>query len=160
MTIDTQSPLRQRTLSQLLPIKNLSRSTVTKAKRPRWRPPTPEKEKRQFRRRSLRCKMVLIDTADDGTDDPAAIPADCYNVCEDGIYGIVPIGYGVAMGQHYTFRLTVGELGPEPNSRQTVLQHGKIIRTELLLGENGVGDRIGIGVKLYGHRTGCLPMPL
>ena len=159
MDIDTRTTFHQNSVSQLLSPVNSSPSEVRSTFKSRWSTAMLEKEKRQYQRRPLRCKLVLLDIAKPEQDDAVTIPADCYSICEGGLYGIVSLGYGVAMGQHYTFRLTIGERGPEPGSRQIVFQHGKIVRTELLLGESGDGDRIGIGVQLYGHRTGCIPMP-
>ena len=121
---------------------------------------SPDLEKRQCRRRGLRCRMALIeDTA--GTDGrPRAISGDCYNVSDVGLYGIVPIGFGVTLGQRYTFQLTLGERGPESGSRQIVTQQGTIVRSELLVGPEGQTDRIGVGVQLVGQRSGVIPMPM
>lgn len=125
----------------------------------RWRIRLRDEEKRQCLRRSLRCALLLNRNAAEGKGEPAAIPAECLNISSSGLYGIVPIGYGVAIGQRYTFRLTIGERGPEPGSRQVVSQQGEIVRAELLLGEDGYGDRVGIGVRLFGPRSGLVPMP-
>ena len=126
----------------------------------RWQRATREREKRQAPRRSLRCVLTLIDNTRDRQEEPAAIPAECSNISNGGLYGIVPIGYGVAIGQRYTFQLTIGERGPEPGSRQVISQQGEIMRAELLLGEDGYGDRVGIAVRLFGPRSGLVPMPM
>jgi hypothetical protein len=115
---------------------------------------------RQCPRRNLRCKMYLVDDAMEQTADPAMIAGECLNVGDGGLYGTVPVGYGVAMGQRYTFRLLVDERGPEPGAVQMVAQRGMVVRTELLIGRDGHGDRLGIGVKLTGHRSGVIPMPM
>jgi len=121
-----------------------------------------ESEKRRLPRRSLQCELTMVNSIGVGGDGgkPAAIPAECSNISQGGLYAVVPIGYGVAIGQRYRFELTVGERGPEPGSRQVVSQQGEIVRAELLLGEDGYGDRVGIGVRLHGPRTGLVPMPM
>lgn len=159
MTTGIRSHFNQNAASQLLNPPPVPQSPARHPYKTRWPSVASEEEKRQCQRRPLRCMMVLIDTSKDQKDEPSAIPAECFNICDGGLYAIVTIGYGVAMGQHYTFRLSIGERGPEPGTRQVVFQHGTIVRTELLLGETGSGDRIGIGVQLYGHRTGCISMP-
>ena len=126
----------------------------------RWQRAGREKEKRQWPRRSLRCPLTLIDNAGEPKSNAVVISAECSDVGNGGLYGIVPIGYGVAIGQRYTFELTIGERGPEPGSRQVVSQQGEIVRAELLLGEDGYGDRVGVGVRLFGPRSGLVPMPM
>jgi len=159
MTAGIRSKFNQHAASQLLNTPHVSQPSLPRAYKNRWLIATSDEEKRQYPRRPLRCKMVLTKSATEEQDDPAAVPAECFNICDGGLYAIVTIGYGVAMGQHYNFRIAIGERGPEPGSQQVVYQHGKIVRTELLLGESGKGDRVGIGVQLYGHRSGCVPMP-
>lgn len=126
-----------------------------------WREALRDNDTRQCVRRSIRCDMYLIDDVDREEESTAAqvIPAECLNISDSGLYGVVPIGYGVAMGQRYTFRLTIGERGPDPGANQLVSQVGTVIRTELLIGADGSGDRVGIGVRLHGHRSGTVPMP-
>lgn len=124
-----------------------------------WPATARDDERRQAARRSLRCEMLLIDDVMEEKEFPPVIPAECFEIGEGGLYGSVPIGYGVAIGQKYTFRLTVGERGPEPGALQIITQKGKIVRAELLVGADGFGDRVGIGVRLYGHREGMVPMP-
>jgi len=126
----------------------------------RWQRATRDTERRQGPRRTLRCALRLTDNNLGQHSDPAVIPAECSNISNGGLYGIVPIGYGVAIGQRYTFQLTIGERGPEPGIRQIVSQQGEIVRAELLLGEDGYGDRVGIGVRLFGPRSGLVPMPM
>jgi len=119
----------------------------------------PDQEKRQSRRRGLRCPMSLLDSRP-GTDSrPRSIPAQCYNISDTGLYGVVPIGYGVTMGQRYTFQLNIPERGPECTPCQVVSQQGIIVRTELLISPDGKNDRVGIGVRLVGPRSGVVPMP-
>lgn len=125
-----------------------------------WRATMDRDERRQNTRRSLHCKLQLIDDALEEVDSPLVIPGECLNVCDGGLYGVVPIGYGVAMGQRYTFRLIIEERGPELSNVQIVSQQGQVVRTELLIGEDGNGDRVGIAVRLCGHRTGVVPMPV
>ena len=120
---------------------------------------SPDEEKRQCRRRGLRCKMALIDNFGGPDAQPQSIPGECYNIGATGLYGIIPIGFGVGIGQRYTFQLTVGEPGPEPGSFQIVTQQGLVVRTELLMSPNGQTDRMGIGVQLVGQRSGLIPMP-
>jgi|GEM_PF-3188606 len=118
-------------------------------------------DKRQGQRRPLCCEMLLIgDVADEAEEEPVMIPSQCLDIGDGGLYGVVPVGYGVAIGQRYTFRLKTGERGPEPGSLQVVSQRGRIIRTELLIEPDGSGDQIGVGVRLYGHRSGIVPMPV
>jgi hypothetical protein len=115
-------------------------------------------EHRQVRRRPLRCGMSLVASGSPSPDSPA-IRGECMNVSEGGLYGTVPTGCGVSVGQRYTFHLTVHECGPEPGDTQTVSQQGIIVRTELLLDPEGTGDRVGLAVRLVGRRTGVIPMP-
>ena len=120
---------------------------------------SPDEEKRQCRRRGLRCKMALIDDSGGRDAQPQSIPGDCFNIGATGLYGIIPTGSGVGIGQRYTFQLTVGEPGPEPGSFQVVTQQGLVVRTELLMSPNGQTDRMGIGVQLVGQRSGLISMP-
>ena len=120
---------------------------------------TRDSEERQSTRRSLRCALTLVKNATGRGHDAIAVPAECSNISQGGLYGIVPIGYGVAIGQRFTFELTIGERGPEPGPRQVVSQQGEIMRAELLLGEDGYGDRVGVGVRFFGPRSGVVPMP-
>ncbi|HOW73230.1 MAG TPA: hypothetical protein PKY77_21745 [Phycisphaerae bacterium] len=125
-----------------------------------WVRSTPDDEKRQGRRRSLRCEMTLLSCPEDVSDtQPARIVGDVVEFGDGGLYGVVPIGYGVAIGQRYTFQLAIRERGPEPGSGQMITQQGLIVRTELLINANGEGDRVGIGVRLFGQRCGLVPMP-
>jgi len=116
-------------------------------------------ENRQCSRRSLHCAVALVDHAGE-KDERVVISAECTNVCNGGVFAIVPMGYGVAIGQRYTFQLAVRERGPEAGSPQIVSQPGEIVRVELLLGEDGYADQLGIGVRLFGPRTGLLPTPM
>lgn len=116
-----------------------------------------EQDQRECPRRSLRCVLVLIDTTT-GKDAGVAIPAECGNLSNGGLYAIVPMGYGVAIGRRYTFQLAVGECGPESASRQLLSQQGEVIRAELLIEENGYADHVGIGVRLSGPCAGLVPM--
>ena len=121
---------------------------------------SPDEEKRQCRRRGLRCQMTLIDDTGGADAQPRMIPGHSFNASDVGLYGIVPIGFGVTLGQRYTFQLTIGERGPEPGSHQIVTQQGVIVRSELLVGLEGQTDRLGIGVQLVGQRSGVIPMPI
>ena len=114
-------------------------------------------ERRQCFRRPLRCGMLLIEGL--GKDARDTIPGECLNVCDGGLYGTVPLGDGVTMGQRYTFRLMVGERGPEPGAVQVITQQGVVVRTELLAGRGDGEDRLGIAVRLAGHRSGVIAMP-
>ena len=116
-------------------------------------------ENRQCARRSLHCPMVLHDDVMEAGSHRAKTPGKCMDIGNGGLYGTVALGYGVAVGQRYTFRLTIGELGSEPGLRQIVTQQGKIVRTDLMLGIDGSGDLVGIGVQWVGHRDGTVPMP-
>ena len=124
-----------------------------------WYSRSKDEEKRQCTRRSLRCEIVLVNDQMEDEGKARFILGECMNFSEGGLYGIVPIGFGVAIGQRYTFQLKIGECGPEPGLRNVVRQPGQIARTELLLGENGQPDRVGVAVKLTGHRSGTVPMP-
>ncbi len=121
---------------------------------------SPDEEKRQCRRRGLRCKMSLVDDRIGSDSQMRVIHAECYNVSDTGLYGIVPIGFGVTLGQRYIFQLELPERGPDSGSRQMVTQHGTVVRTELLVGPDGQTDRLGIGVQLVGPRSGVIPMPV
>ncbi len=123
----------------------------------RWEIATREREKRQGRRRSLRCSVQLLSDAEDNGQPP--LHAECLNIGDGGLFAILPGSAGVAIGQRYTFQLNIGERGPEPGHGQCVSQKGEIIRLELLLGQEGYADRIGIGVRLFGPRSGIVPMP-
>jgi hypothetical protein len=117
-------------------------------------------ERRQCLRRELICKVILADDVmSDQTHQPSTIPGECLNIGEGGLYATVPLGYGVTIGQRYTFRLMVPERGPEPGPVQIVSQQGMIIRTELLVDPDDGNDRLGIAIKLTGHRSGVVPMP-
>jgi len=116
-------------------------------------------EKRQGDRRSLRCEMLLIGNVMDDVEEPIKIPGQCLNISNGGLYGVVPVGYGVAIGQRYTFHLATCECGPEPDSSQLVSQQGRVLRTELQIGPAGTCDRLGIAVRLYGLRSGTISMP-
>jgi len=120
---------------------------------------SPDDEKRQCRRRGLRCKMTLFEDFGGADVQPRMIPADCFNVSDTGLYGIVPIGFGVTLGQRYTFQLSICERGPDSGSQQNVTQQGTIVRSELLVGPEGQTDRMGVGVQLVGQRSGVIPMP-
>lgn len=129
--------------------------------RPDWFSPhrSAGEEQRQSYRRPLRCRMLLVEDGGDESDPAAIIPGDCLNVSSNGLYGTVPLGYGVAVGQRYTFRLSIDERGPEPGDVQVVRQQGVIARAELLADREHRDDRLGIGVRLVGHRSGVIPMP-
>lgn len=118
-----------------------------------------QEERRQRPRRELSCKLTLIDNVMSASSDPPTIPGECLNISDSGLYATVPLGYGVTIGQRYTFRLMVPEVGPEPGPTQIVSQQGLIIRTELLVGFENGNDRLGIAVRLTGHRSGVVPMP-
>lgn len=120
---------------------------------------SPDEEKRQCRRRGLRCKMALIDDSGGPDAQPRSISGSCFNISDVGLYGIVPLGHGVAMGQRYTFQLTVGEPGPGAGGCQIVAQQGIVVRSELLVGLDGQTDRVGVGVQLIGQRSGVISMP-
>jgi hypothetical protein len=139
--------------------RNLYHQQVTSRFYLPWSFRTREEEKRQCARRSLRCELALVNAQTNDEGAPHSIPGECMNFSEGGLYAIVPIGFGVAMGQRYTFQLKIGECGPEPGSSHIVQQQGEITRTELLLGEGGSPDRVGIAVKFRGHRIGTVPMP-
>jgi hypothetical protein len=124
----------------------------------RWELATRDREKRQGRRRSLRCQILMSEDTPGGEGTPVA--ADCLNVGDGGLFAIVPEDVQVSLGQRFRFQLTIGERGPEPGSRQCVSQLGEVIRVELVLDEKGCGDRIGIGVRLFGPRSGIVPMPV
>lgn len=147
----TSQPRKGRTRARTLP--------TYKAYQMHWIRSSPDEEKRQCNRRGLRCKMTLIDTSSGEDTEAHPVPADCLNVSDGGLYGVVPIGYGVAMGQRYTFQLAIPERGPEPGTEQMITQQGIIVRAELLINPNGEGDRVGIGVQLIGRRSGVIPMP-
>ncbi len=127
--------------------------------RPAGRWADPEEavgEKRQCPRRSLHCSVQMIPLATDQQPHPAdAITAECWNISEGGLYATVPIGYGMAVGQRYVFRLRTRELGPD--GQQVVLRQGVVLRTELQLSSDG--DQVGVGVRFCGHRSGVLVTP-
>jgi len=130
-----------------------------KAYQMHWVRSSPDEEKRQCNRRGLRCKMTLINNSPGDDVQAHLVPGDCLNVSDSGLFGVVPIGFGVAMGQRYTFQLSIPERGPEPGAEQVISQQGTIVRAELLINPNGEGNRVGIGVQLIGQRTGVIPMP-
>lgn len=115
-----------------------------------------EQERRFHPRRPLSCAATLVDH---GNESSSLIPAECANIGHGGLYASVPIGHGVAIGKRYTFELQIGETGPEPGSRHTVSQRGEIVRAELMLGEGGYADRVGVGVRFCGPRSGDVPLP-
>jgi hypothetical protein len=103
--------------------------------------------------------MTLIDDTGGPDAQPRTITGSCFNVSDVGLYGIVPLGHGVAMSQRYTFQLTVGEPGPGAGGCQIVTQQGIVVRSELLVSPDGQTDRVGIGVQLIGQRSGVISMP-
>jgi hypothetical protein len=121
---------------------------------------TRELEKRQRPRRGLKAPVTLIDNLMDGSEEPVAIPGDAINISDGGLYASVPLGYGVAIGNRYTFQIQVAERGPDPGSQCKVTQQGRVLRAELMIGEDGHADRVGIAVELFGHRDGVLPTPM
>ncbi len=123
-----------------------------------WLHSGTDQGRRQCARRSLRCPVLLLECGEHDVR-PRAIPGECLDVSDGGLYAAVPIGYGVAAGQRHTFQLTIGENGPEPGLGQIVTQQGIILRTELLIETGGRGDRVGIAVRLIGPRAGVIPMP-
>jgi hypothetical protein len=126
--------------------------------RRRWEMATRDRENRQGRRRSLHGRLTLIaGNSDNGGD---RIGAECLNIGDGGLFAVLPDGARVGTGQQYTFQLDIAERGPEPGCSQRVCQRGEIIRIELLLDEKGCGNRIGIGVRLFGPRSGMVPMPV
>ena len=147
----TPQPSQGRTRSHTLP--------TGKAYQMHWVRSSPDEEKRQCNRRGLRCKMTLIEHSPVDDIQAHPVPANCLNVSDSGLYGVVPIGYGVAMGQRYTFQLAIPERGPEPGAEQVISQQGLIVRAELLFNPKGEGNRVGIGVQLIGRRSGVIPMP-
>src|SRR5437868_4818972 len=63
-------------------------------------------EKRSSARRGLRCTLQMIPLASDENPHPSdAITGECLNVGDNGLYGTVPIGFGMAVGQRYICRL-------------------------------------------------------
>jgi len=116
-------------------------------------------DRRQRPRRALHCNVTLIDNVTSGGSWPASVPGECLDISDGGLYLTVPTGYGVTIGQRYTFRLTIPEHGPEPGPMQVVSQQGLILRTELLSGLSGQEDRVGLAVRLTGQRSGVVPMP-
>jgi len=119
----------------------------------------PDHEKRQSRRRGLRCTMLLSENKTGSDVRPKTIPAHCCNVSDTGLYCLVPVGYGVRKGQRYTFQLNLTEPGPESANCQIVTQRGVIVRTEPLISAEGRSEQLGIGVRLVGLRCGLVPMP-
>jgi hypothetical protein len=101
----------------------------------------------------------MIAQADKPDMRPKTIPGEAVEIGDGGLYAIIPIGFGVTIGQHYTFQLSIGERGPEPGAGQLVTQQGRVVRTELLISQEGQGDRLGIAVRLLGQRCGMVPMP-
>ncbi len=112
--------------------------------------------RRQCPRRSLHCPIRLIDFSEDHPGG-RTIPATGQDVSDGGLYAIVSIGYGLAVGQRYLFEMAHEGLGPEPGTLRMVQQWGEILRTELLLNDRGQSDRVGIAVRLYGHRESVIP---
>lgn len=114
-----------------------------------------DQERRHCPRRGLRTRLLLRDPSN--SEAEAGVHGLCLNISRDGLYATVPIGYGLGVGQLYTFEMTIAERGPEPGTLQRVAQRGRIVRTDLLLSPEG--DRLGIGVRLVGPRLGIVPMP-
>jgi hypothetical protein len=143
------------------PARTWGRTGLQDRQAPRFRAhrPATDQDRRQGRRRGLRCSLVLMDSRPGTDSQPQSIPAQCYNISDTGLYGTVSIGHGIAMGQRYTFHLRIPERGPESTPHQMVSQQGIIVRTELLISPDGQNDRVGIGVRLVGPRSGVVPMP-
>lgn len=111
------------------------------------------REQRTWPRRSLRCPVQLIPLSGESSPEITdALTGTCLDFSEGGMYLTIPIGYGMAAGQRYIFRLNTRERGPE--GEQVVLRQGMIIRAELLLG--GDGHQVGLAVRFTGHRSGVV----
>lgn len=104
-----------------------------------------QEESRRSPRQSVQCEMLMVDPTWWESENSQPIRGECLNLSDDGLYGVVPLGYGLAVGQRYVFQLRL------PEGELTVSQPGTIVRTELLLGVDG--DRIGVGVRLSGPRN-------
>ncbi len=109
------------------------------------------KRTRQHPRQEILSQMELLDAGRGWADGGRVIPGECHNISERGMYGTVRVGFGMAIGQEYVFRLSLSEQGPNAGSLQTIARKGVVVRTELLLGDDG--DRVGIGVRWCGQRA-------
>ncbi|MHC4442696.1 MAG: hypothetical protein ACYTF1_19700 [Planctomycetota bacterium] len=123
-----------------------------------WKHTTDDSVKRVCERHSYKHEVLMLNGTSNN-DAPKPIPAECTNISDSGLYAIVPFGYGVALKQRYNFQLTINRPGPEQGPRDLISQRGEIMRVELLFGEDGYADHVGIGVRLFGPRTGTLPIP-
>jgi hypothetical protein len=103
---------------------------------------TPD-ESRQRPRRSVQCEVLMTEPGWWETENPLPIRGECRNLSQDGLYAVVPVGYGLAVGQRYLFHLRWPDGRDDPVSQQ-----GTIVRTQVLLGQGD--DQIGIGVRLNG----------
>jgi len=141
-----QSP--QQTAPPSLPTRQASRQTCSsKSVRVGSLPTIRTCEKRQSPRQDLHCSALLIDHAG-AKGSPRTIPAECKNASRSGLFVIVPVGYGVAIGQRYDIQLVMEEPIGGVSAPEIISHTGEIIRASLQFHENGYADRIGIGVRL------------
>ena len=156
MNLSVQSPRSGKTLPHFSPPRGIMETGLWSS---RWSGASTmlDHDMRQCARRALRCHVLMIDLAEEGKDGPLTIPGECLDISDSGLYAIVPIGYGVVVGQQFTFQLTISERGPEPGACQVVSQRGRVIRTDLLMSSDG--HRLGVGVRLVGPRSGVVAMP-
>jgi hypothetical protein len=102
-----------------------------------------ELERRNGLRRPLRIKANLFPLG--GAD---AISCTSDNIGEGGLHAVVPVGYGLAVGQRY--ELILGEPSRTTDDSGIMLLPGEghyatVVRTELIMKEHG--DQVGVGLR-------------
>jgi len=80
-----------------------------------------------------------------GGDEVPARTAD--NVSEGGLRVTIPIGFGVAVGQRFEVLLQQRQ-EPGGESRDVLGEghYATVVRTEIMLAEEGESDRVGVGL--------------
>lgn len=106
-----------------------------------WATGVTADENRHCPRHSVRHEVLITDPDWWETENPLPLRGECLNLSDDGLYVVVPWGYGLSIGQRYLFHLRTLD-GEE------ICRFGTIVRTEVLRGH--AQDRMGIGVKLAG----------
>jgi hypothetical protein len=74
----------------------------------------------------------------------AACPTD--NVSEGGLRLTVPVGFGLGVGQRYEVLLHEAAANGHPDDLVSEGHYGTVVRTEIMLANEGQGDRVGIGL--------------
>jgi hypothetical protein len=101
-----------------------------------------ELERRMGLRRPLRVQASLLPLG-----DADAITCISDNIGEGGMHAVVPIGYGLAVGQRY--ELVLGEPGRSIDDSGVLTcgegHYATVVRTELIIRDQG--HQVGVGLR-------------